>query len=132
MFVGRLLGTRLTARHHPDRMLLAALGLSAAGFTLFWCATAAVPAIAGLALTGTGMSLHYPLAVARLIAASEGRPDRAVGRMAMGAGFAGMVAPVGLGAMADAVGTHRAFLGVPVLIVLAALAVLRAPTQTHT
>jgi predicted MFS family arabinose efflux permease len=128
MFVGRLLGTGLTARHHPDRMLLAALGLSAIGFTLFWCSTAVAPAIAGLALTGTGMSLHYPLAVARLIAASEGRPDRAVGRMAMGAGIAGMVAPVGLGATADAIGTHRAFLGVPVLIGLAALAVLRAPT----
>jgi fucose permease len=131
MFIGRLLGTRLTARHHPDHLLLAALGLSATGFTLFWCSTAAVPAIAGLALTGTGMSLHYPLAVARLIAASDGRPDRAVGRMSMGAGLAGMVAPVGLGAMADAIGAHRAFLGVPVLIGLAALAVLRAPTPTH-
>jgi MFS-type transporter involved in bile tolerance (Atg22 family) len=51
--------------------------------------------------------------------------------MSMGAGLAGMVAPVGLGAMADAIGTHRAFLGVPVLIGLAVLAVLRAPTPTH-
>jgi fucose permease len=128
MFLGRLLGTHLTARHHVDHLLLAALGLSAGGFALFWSSTAAMPAVAGLALTGTGMSLHYPLAVSRLIAASAGRPDRAVGRMSMGAGAAGMVAPVGLGALADAAGTHPAFLAVPVLIALAAWAVLSAPT----
>jgi hypothetical protein len=48
--------------------------------------------------------------------------------MSMGAGAAGMVAPVGLGALADAAGTHPAFLAVPVLIALAAWAVLSAPT----
>jgi fucose permease len=130
MFVGRLLGTGLTARHSPDHLLLSALGLTAGGFALFWTATAAVPAIAGLAVTGTGMSLHYPLAVARLITASDGRPDRAVGRMSMGAGISGIIAPVGLGGTADALGTHVAFLAVPALVALAALAVLSAPTQS--
>ncbi len=87
---------------------------------MFWVATAPVLAVAGLALTGCGMSLHYPLAVARAIAASGGRGDLAVSRIAIGAGAAAGSAPVVLGAIADRSGPHAAFVIVPVLLVAAA------------
>jgi MFS family permease len=126
MFVGRLAGTWLVARHGTDPTLLAALALTAAGFAVFWLAHHPAPAIAGLALTGLGMSLHYPLAIARAIRLAPGAADRAAGRLAVGAGSAGILAPVLLGAAADASSPHTAFLGVPVLVAVAAIAVLRS------
>lgn len=126
MFAGRLAGGRLAARHGVDRTLLAALLLTAAGFALFWLAEHPVPAIAGLAVTGLGMSVHYPLAVTRALRLVPGGADHAAGRLAIGAGSAGILAPVLLGAAADATSPHRAFLGVPVLVVIAAIAVLRS------
>jgi MFS family permease len=124
MFAGRVLGTILTQRQPVDVLLLGALALAGAGFSLFWVATVPVAAIAALALAGTGMSLHYPLAVARAVTASDGRADRASGRIAVGTGCAGILAPPMLGALGDTVGLHRAFLVVPVLLVAAAVAVL--------
>lgn len=126
MFVGRLAGTRLVVRHGTDPTLIAALSVTAAGFALFWLAEHPAPAVVGLAVTGLGMSLHYPLAVARAIRLVPGASDRAAGRLAVGAGSAGILAPVLLGAAADATTPHTAFLGVPVLVALAAFAVLRS------
>lgn len=120
MFAGRLAGGHLALRFAADRLLLASLAIAGGGFAVFWVATAPVLAIAGLALTGSGMSLHYPLAVARAIGASGGRGDLAVSRIAIGAGAAAGSAPVVLGAIADRSGPHAAFLIVPVLLVLAA------------
>jgi fucose permease len=124
MFVGSMLGTVLTQRQPVDVLLLGAVGLAAAGFALFWTATTPIAAIAALALTGAGMSLHYPLAVSRAVAASGGRADRASGRIAIGTGCAGFLAPPLLGALGDSTGLHRAFLVVPGLLCLAAVAVV--------
>jgi fucose permease len=128
MFVGRMLGTILTRSQPVDVLLLGAVALAGVGFTLFWIAATPAAAIAALALTGTGMSLHYPLAVFRAVAASGGRPDLASGRIAIGTGCAGMLAPPLLGALGDSAGLHRAFLVVPVLLVVAAVAVAAART----
>lgn len=125
MFAGRAAGGRLALRFAPDTLLLAALVLTAAGFAVFWIAGAPVPAIAGLAVTGCGMSLHYPLAVARALEAAAGRADVAVSRIAIGAGAAAGSAPVVLGALADRTGPHTAFLIVPLLVLVAAALVLR-------
>lgn len=122
MFAGRAAGGRLAQRYGPGPLLLAALALAGAGFALFWVSTAPAPAVAGLAVAGVGMSLHYPLAVARAIEAARGRSNLAASRISIGAGTAGGTAPVSLGALADAVGPHRAFLVVPVLIAVAATA----------
>ncbi|MGQ0467464.1 MAG: MFS transporter [Sporichthyaceae bacterium] len=126
MFVGRLAGGRLAERRGTDRTLLAALVLTAAGFALFWLSTHPALAVAGLAVTGLGMSVHYPLAITRALRSAPGDTDRAAGRLAVGAGSAGILAPVLLGAAADATGPHTAFLGVPALLAIAAFAVLRS------
>jgi predicted MFS family arabinose efflux permease len=120
MFAGRLAGGRLALRFDTAHLLLAALALAGAGFLVFWLSTAAWLAFAGLVISGLGISLHFPLGITRAIALSGGRPDLAAGRVSWAAALAIGFGPFGLGALADAVGTHRAFLLVPTLLTLAA------------
>ena len=54
---------------------------------------------------------------------SDGRPDLATAYAALGGGFAIGVAPFGLGALADHVGSHTAMTVVPVFVLLAAAGV---------
>lgn len=123
MSVGRLLGGRLALRRPPDRLLLGAIATAGLGFTVFWVTTSAVVALAALVVTGLGIALFYPLGVVRAIAASQGRPDLASGRAGLGAALAAGAGPFVLGAVADQVGIHGAFLLVPVLLLVAAVAV---------
>lgn len=124
MFVGRLAGGRLALRFRPRPLLLAAVALALAGFAAFWLSTAPVPALAGLVVVGVGIALQYPLGTVRAVAASAGRPDRAAARLSVATGIASGVAPFALGAMADRVGTHTAFLLVPALLAAAAAGVV--------
>ena len=125
MAVGRLLGGRLVLRLGPVRLFLGALGLSAVGFAVFWTATSTWLAVAGLMIVGLGNSMHYPLGISLALRTAPGQEDRAAGwasySMALGFGLG----PFILGAIADGVGTHLAFLVVPVLLALAAILVAR-------
>ena len=123
MFLGRLSGGRLALRFGVDPLLYAAIGVAAAGFAIFWASTWAPLAVAGLLVCGLGVALHYPLGIARAIDASEGRPDLASARAGFAAALAVGVGPFALGALADQVGLHGAFLVVPALLGLAALGV---------
>ena len=123
MFVGRLVGGRLALRFGVDPMLYAALAVAAAGFAVFWASTWAPLAIAGLMICGLGVALHYPLGIARAIDAAEGRPDLASARAALAVALAIGVGPFALGALADQIGLHQAFLVVPALLALAAIGV---------
>jgi fucose permease len=124
MFAGRLLGGRLALRFRPGRLLLAAVALTLLGFAAFWASTAPMAALAGLVVVGLGIALQYPLGTVRAVAASGGRPDRAAGRLSVAAGLASGIAPFALGALADSIGTHAAFLLVPALLLAAAAGVL--------
>ena len=79
MFLGRLLGGRFALRVPPVRLLLVALGVSFAGFALFWTSTAGWLAVAGLFVAGLGNSVHYPLAISMALGAASGQEDRAAG-----------------------------------------------------
>jgi MFS family permease len=125
MLAGRLAGGRLVLRRRPTRVLLGALVLSAAGFTVFWLATAPWLGIVGLALCGLGNATHYPLGIALAVANSDGQPDIGAARAAYAIGLAFGVAPFLLGALADGVGPHLAFLVLPGFLVASAVAVLR-------
>jgi predicted MFS family arabinose efflux permease len=124
MFIGRLIGGQLVLRYPPTRVLLAALGLSAAGFAVFWTATVPWLAFAGLVLCGLGVSLHYPLGIGLALANSDGQPDLAAARASYAIGLSFGLAPFVLGALADRVGPHTAFLLLPVFIALAAVAIV--------
>jgi predicted MFS family arabinose efflux permease len=134
MAVGRLAGGRLALRWHVDTLLLGAVALTAVGFAITWVAPSLPVAVAGLAVSGLGVSLQYPLGVVRAIDASAGQPDLAAGRVGLGVGVASGSAPFVLGAVADRVGVLRAFLIIPVLLGAAGFTVLihrREPTRTR-
>jgi fucose permease len=125
MCLGRVGGGRLAQRVPASRLLLAALAVSLAGFALFWLATVPALAVAGLGIAGLGNGMHYPLAIGMALRLSPGREDQAASRAsyAMAVGFG--IAPFVLGAFADRVGAHTAFLLVPLF--LAAAAALAVP-----
>jgi MFS family permease len=117
---GRVLGARLALRIRPGILLMAAIGVTVAGWALVWTATALPQAVVGMAVSGIGMALHFPLGVARSLEAAAGQTDVASGRIALGGGLAIGLAPFTLGAVTDAVGVVGAFLLVPGLLSLAA------------
>lgn len=114
----------MSLRISPARLLAGAFGVAIAGWAVLWTATTAPVALAGLFLAGLGYGAHYPLGVALLLGASGGATDAAQARATVGGGLAIGVAPFLLGALADAVGAHAAFLVVPVLAVLGGVAAL--------
>jgi fucose permease len=128
MCIGRVLGSRLARRYHPDGLLFAAFALTAIGFTLFWMATVPLVAFVGLALTGLGMAVHYPLGLSRTIGAAAGQADRASSSAALGTGIAIGVAPFLLGFLSDTITVRYAFLLVPLFLLLATATLIAART----
>jgi predicted MFS family arabinose efflux permease len=118
---GRVLGARLALRFPAGTLLMASLVLTFAGWLVLWTSTSVTVAVIGLAISGFGMALHFPLGVSRSLEAAAGQTDVASGRIAIGAGLAIGLAPFVLGALTDAVGVVWAFLVVPTLLVAAAL-----------
>ncbi|WP_203349328.1 MFS transporter [Streptomyces sp. 3211] len=124
IFLGRLAGSRIALRcHDPRPLLLWALAMTAAGFTVFWAPETPWLSVTGLWLTGLGVALHYPLAIALAIRASAGRADLAAARSLYAEALAYSAAPLILAMGADRFGPHSAFLFVPTLLALAAIGV---------
>ena len=117
---GRLLGARLALRISPGVLLMAAIAVTLMGWGVLWTATSLPMAVVGMAVSGFGMALHFPLGVARSLEAAAGQTDVASGRIALGAGLAIGLAPFVLGSVTDLVGVVGAFLMVPGLLGLAA------------
>ncbi|MGR6914039.1 MFS transporter [[Actinomadura] parvosata] len=124
MAAGRFAGAQLALRLPPVPLFAGALGLTLAGWLVFWLSDHLVLSYAGLVICGLGAALHFPLALAALIAASGDRADRAAAASPIWAGAAMAIGPLVLGALADGFGTRDAFLMVPVLIGLAVTGVL--------
>ncbi len=120
MCAGRLIGGRIALRVAAPPLLLAALGVSALGFAVFWAAPQPWLAVTGLAVTGLGNGMHYPLGIAMALQASAGRPDQAAARSSYGMAVSFGVAPFALGALADQAGARPAFLLVPLFLLAAA------------
>jgi fucose permease len=126
MTAGRVAGGRL-ARRTPGRRLLAlALAVAAGGFACFWLLSPAAGAVAGLAVTGIGVSLLYPVTLSLALDASGGRTDAASARAAFASGFAIALAPFALGAVADEAGLRAAYGLVPALLAAGLVALLGA------
>lgn len=124
--LGRLVGARIAHYRGVDWLLWRAFAVTGVGFFLFWQSTLGPLSFAGLALCGLGMSLHYPLGVARAIVAAAGHSDLASARVGLGTGIAIGAAPFLLGYLSDSIGVRYAFLLVPCLLGFAALALLIA------
>lgn len=111
----------LSLRIRPVHLLTASYGLAVVGWALLWSTTVPAVALAGLFLAGLGYGAQYPLSIALLLRASGTAVDTAQSRATFVGGLAVGAAPFGLGALADAVGPHRAFLLVPAIAVLGAV-----------
>jgi MFS family permease len=124
MCIGRFAGSRLVLRLPGTTVMLGALALSGIGFAVFWIATAPWLALTGLVVTGLGDALHYPLGMALAVEHSAGQPDLAAARTSYALGLSFGVAPFVLGAIADRVGPHLAFLLLPAFLAMSAVTML--------
>lgn len=118
--VGRALGSGLTRRYAPERLLALALALTAAGFAVLWPSTGPVQALAGLLLLGLGLGNLFPLGLAVAVALAPGRAAAASARAVLMTSFAVLIAPLTVGTLADATSLTAALGAVPVALVLAA------------
>jgi MFS family permease len=119
---------RLALVYEPRLLLAGSFLLTVAGWAVAWFVTAPGPALAGLLVVGLGIGGQYPLGVGIVLGAASGAEDRTAGAMSIGIGVSSGLGPFVLGALADARGTHEAFLVVPVLVV-ACLLLLGVPPR---
>lgn len=118
--VGRALGSGLARRHDPARLLAVALVVTAVGFAVLWPATGAAQALLGLALLGLGLGNLFPMGLAVTVALAPERAAQASGRAVGTTSFAVLLAPLTVGALADATSLRTALAVVlPSALVLA-------------
>ncbi|NRQ35140.1 MFS transporter [Nonomuraea sp. NN258] len=130
MALGRFGGAQLALRLPPVPLFAGALAVTAAGWLVFWASAQPVLSYAGLVLSGLGVALHFPLALAALIDHSGARTDRAAAASPIWGGAAMAAGPLLLGALADGFGTRTAFVLVPVLVCLAVGGLLTSSRRT--
>ena len=122
MVAGRIAGRQVAQLMPTDQLLLLALGVSGAGFFVYWLAPVALLAVLGLFVAGIGVANLFPLTVALALGAAPGQSNEAGARLTFASGTAILVAPLLLGALADAVGIRLAYGAVPIFILGALMA----------
>jgi len=112
----------VSLRIAPARILAAGFALAIVGWAILWSATTPATAIVGLVVAGLGYGVQYPLSISLLIASAPGADDAAQARATFAGSLAVGVGPFALGALADQVGIHTAFVVVPLVAVLGCVA----------
>jgi fucose permease len=116
IFVGRAFGAGITRAVPAERLLIISAVVGIVAFGVMWLATSAPVMLAAFFVTGLGISLQWPLGMARILRSCGGRTDRAAGAaLAFGTAAIG-AGPFVLGALAERMPIHEAFLIVPVLL----------------
>ncbi len=131
--VGRVLGSRLALRNEPTRLLGWALGLTALGFAVMWMSVEPTQAAPGLALLGAGIGNLFPMAVSAAVAVAPEQAGQVSGRVVAASAGAVILAPLMVGALADATSLKAALSVVPILVVLSAAGLIvlhRSPRQS--
>jgi predicted MFS family arabinose efflux permease len=123
MLVGRIAGSRLTRRSSSMTLLLLSLGVTLAGFPLFWLARLPALNILGLFITGLGIANMYPLTLSIAIGVAREQSNLASARISMGVGTALLTAPLLLGWLADRLSLQIAY-GMVVVLMLTAFAIV--------
>jgi predicted MFS family arabinose efflux permease len=130
VLVGRVTGSVLARRHAAHRLLAGAMGLTAAGFAILWPATSPATALAGLLVLGLGLGNLFPLGLSVTVGLAPDHAQLASGRAVLVTSAAVLLAPLTVGALADATSITAALGVVPVALALAAVglaAVRRSP-----
>jgi predicted MFS family arabinose efflux permease len=128
MLTGRAIGSRLVRAVPPATLYATALLAVLPGFALYWSASPPAASVVGLFVIGLGVALLYPLSLSFAVGAAGPSGEAAGARSSLAAGLAILIAPVTLGALADAANLGTALLAVPALAcaVGAAFALARA------
>jgi fucose permease len=119
--VGRVVGSRLAHRHEPGRLFAVALVIAGVGFAVLWPSAAPAQAVAGLVLLGLGIGNLFPMGLALAVGLAPDRSGPASGRAVAMTSLSVLLAPLAVGAVADATSLGAALLAVPVFLLLAGL-----------
>ncbi len=131
MMVGRWFGTYLFPQFGIDKRLKVIIALQGVSFIVFWVSESVVTSFIALFFVGFGTSMQFALSTLRLLRFGKDKPDLAIGKSSLGAGFAIALSPLFLGFLADQFGIIQAFLFVPVLVICAFVIVALVPSAPH-
>jgi fucose permease len=120
MVIGRFVGSCLSRLVSSASLLLIAVGITVAGFPIFWLARLAPLNLAGLFIAGLGVANLFPLTLSVALGVAPAQADAASARASMGGGSAILIAPLALGWVADQGGIQNAYGIVAVLAAVAA------------
>ncbi len=124
MIIGRFSGSRVLQRFSAYQVVTVSLLVSALGFVLFWIASVAWLAVAGLFITGIGIASQYPLILSLALGAADGNTGQASSWAALASGIAIFALPLSLGRLADSLGIRPAY-GVVLVLMLATFVLIQ-------
>ncbi len=130
MGIGRWYGGLALKNLKLDSQLLLLIALQFFSFIIFWLSHSMLLSLIALFVIGMGISMQFALCAIRLVGFSENRPDLAVGRSSLAAGIAIAGAPFLLGFLGDNFGISRAYIMVPVLILIAFILIKLTPSHS--
>ena len=131
MAAGRWYGAIVLKKLKLDQQLITIIILQFIGFVIFWFSHSLIVSLATLFVTGLGISMQFALCSLRLIGFSDKRPDLAIGISSLAAGSGIALAPFMLGVLGDIFGISRAYLMVPILILIALAIVILVPSKVE-
>ncbi|MFM2144644.1 MAG: hypothetical protein RI899_432 [Actinomycetota bacterium] len=131
MAFGRWYGAIVLKKLKLDQQLITIIILQFIGFGIFWFSHSLMISLVTLFVTGLGISMQFALSSLRLIGFSDKRPDLAIGISSLAAGSGIALAPFMLGVLGDSFGISRAYLMVPVLILIALAIVILVPSKVE-
>ena len=122
MVLGRVAGSRLSRALPSSTLLLAAFGIVAVGFPLYWLAPIPALNLLGLFIAGLGVANLFPLTLSVAVGVAADQANAASARIAMAGGLAILISPLTLGWVADQLDIQNAY-GVVALLLVAAVTV---------
>ena len=131
MAIARWYGPILLKQWGIDAQLKIYIATQFIGFASLWFSHNLTISFFALLVTGIGVSGQFTLSSLRLIGLSDGRPDLAIGKSALAAGGAIALSPFVLGILGDHLGISRAYLMVPVLMVIAYAVIQFIPSHVE-
>ena len=131
MAAGRWYGAIVLKKLKLDQQLITIIILQFIGFVIFWFSHSLIVSLVTLFVTGLGISMQFALCSLRLIGFSDKRPDLAIGISSLTAGSGIALAPFMLGVLGDIFGISRAYLMVPILILIALAIVILVPSKVE-
>jgi fucose permease len=121
VLIGRTAGSALARRFTAHRLLAGALALTGIGFAVLWPSTSPVTAFAGLLVVGLGMGNLFPLGLSVTVSLAPDHAQLASGRAVLVTSAAVLLAPLTVGALADATSITAALAVVPIALACAAV-----------